>query len=360
MKRTRWARILPCVAAAACLFLLATSLPAAENPEKPAAGEAEREAAARAALKLQDVPGRIVYETFRDDNWELFSVKPDGSDPVNLTKTPRANELYPHVSPDGTKVCFVVNEMAEGASEPTVRNAYYMNLDGSGRTKVAASAREACWSPDGKRIAYLKDEFDRFVHEDFATKGIGIYDLATGWRTDHPNKDLFHLYNLCWSPDGNWFVATVHAGMGYKHAILAVEAAGTKVFDLEIPGCRPDFSPDGRKIAWGASDWDLYIGDLDLASAKPKVTHGRAVVRSAKPMKIYHVDWSPDGKYVAFSRGPERKSLGQAPEIIGIKARDWNIGVADSSGESVWLAITSDGNCNKEPDWAPVPQKGSQ
>jgi Tol biopolymer transport system component len=235
-----------------------------------------------------------------------------------------------------------------------------MNLDGSGRTKVADNGREACWSPDGKRIAYLKGEFDRFVYEDFATKGIGIYDLATGQRTDHPNKDLFHLYNLCWSPDGNWFVATVHAGMGYKHAILAVEAAGTKVFDLEIPGCRPDISPDGKKIAWGASDWDLYIGDLDLASAKPKVTHGRPVARSAKPMKIYHVDWSPDGKYVAFSRGPERKSLGQAPEIIGIKARDWNICVADSSGESVWLLVTSDGNCNKEPDWAPVPQKGGQ
>jgi len=315
-------------------------------------GEAGDQAAALKAA-LAAVPDRIVYETFRDGNWELFTVQADGSDPGNLTRTPKVNELYPHVSPNGTKVCFVADE---GEGDAMVRNVYWMNLDGTGRTLVARNAREPCWRGDGKAIAYLKGEFEKFCYLDYATKGLAVYDLASGAHAEHPNKDLFHLYNLCWTPDGKWFLATVHGGMGFDHAILAIEAAGPKVVNLHIPGCRPDVSPDGRRVAWGAEDYALRIGDLDFSGPEPKVVRSRDVVTSTKPMKIYHVDWSPDGRYVAFSRGPAEERLGLAPEIVGVKATGWNICVADASAKNRWTAITDDGLCDKEPDWAPAPK----
>jgi len=347
-------------AAAAVLVLASAGLRAAPHEEKSLEPTAEEIAAARAALKLSEIPYRIVYETFRDGNWELFSVKADGSDPVNLTKTPDVNELYPHVSPDGTKVCFVVDEYEKDAKDPKTRGAWLMNLDGTGRRKVADGIREACWKGDGTALALLPLEFEKFTYEDYSTKGVRFYDVATGRLTDHPNKDLFHLYNLCWSSDGKWFVATVHGGMGFKHSILAFEVDGMKVHDLKIPGCRPDLSPDGKKIAWGASDWDLFVGDFDVSGPVPVVKNRRAVVRSAEPVKVYHIDWSPDGKYVAFSRGPERKNLRGAPEMIGLRAEGWNICVADAEKTNVWVQITSDGNSNKEPDWAPVPKNGGK
>ena len=34
----------------------------------------------------------------------------DGSEQVNLTQTPKVHEHYPQVSPDGTKICFSVDE----------------------------------------------------------------------------------------------------------------------------------------------------------------------------------------------------------------------------------------------------------
>jgi TolB protein len=344
------------VTALTVALALGGQVPAGEAKKEPHAPPPPPSEAFSKTLK--DIPYRIVYETFRDGNWELFSVRADGSDPVNLTKTPKANELYPHVSPDGTKVCFVCDEFDEGAKDPRIRTAWYMNLDGTGRTKIGDGIREACWSGDSKTIAYLKCEFDRFTYEDYATKGVGFLNLATGRHADHVNKDLYHLYNLCWSADGNWFVATVHGGMGYKHSILAFEAKGTKVFDLKIPGCRPDLSPDGKRIAWGASDWDLFVGDFDTSGDAPKVTHSRAVVKSAEPIKIYHIDWSPDGRYVAYSRGPEGKNLKFAPEMIGVKAAGWNICVADADATNVWWEITTDGNCDKEPDWAPAKAGG--
>jgi Tol biopolymer transport system component len=307
--------------------------------------------AAELSEELKSVPYRIVYETWHDDNWELFIASADGSKQENLTRTPHINELYPHVSPDGTKVCFVCDE-GEGASK--IRNVYYMNMDGSGRTLVARNARQPCWKSDSTAIAYLKGELETFSYTDFATKGIFIYDLSTGRHAQHPNKDIYHLYNLCWSPDGKWFFATVHAGMGYRHTILAIEANGMKVFDLKIPGCRPDVSPDGKKIAWGPSDWALRVGDLDFTGPQPKVIHARDVVTSPEPMKVYHIDWSPDGRYVAYSRGPEKKQLGLIPEMVGVRAQGWDIYVADPTTTNRVLQITHDGNCNKEPDWAPV------
>lgn len=306
------------------------------------------------SAELKKIAHKIVFETYRDGNWELFVVDADGSNPVNLTRTPKIDELYPHASPDGTKVCFIADEGQEASK---VRSVYYVNVDGTGRTLVAKNARQPCWSGDGTAIAYLNGEFEKYTYSIIANKGLFVYDLATGSRRPHPNQEIRHLFNVCWSPDGKWFVATVHAGMGYKHALIAIEAEGMKVLDLGIPGCRPEFSPDGKRIAWTPSDWALRVGDIDLTGPKPKVTNQRDIVTSSKPTKVYHIDWSPDGRYVAFSRGPFEKRLGRAPENVGTPADGWDICVADATKTNRWVAITADGKSNKEPDWVLVEEK---
>ena len=303
--------------------------------------------------ELKQVPYRIVYETYRGGNWELFTVNADGSGAVNLTKTSDVDELYPHVSPDGSRICFVADETR---STGKVRSVYYMNLDGTGRTLVANNARQAFWNPDGTVIAYMKGASEKFTFSSIATKGLFFYDPATGKHRRHPNDELSHLFGICWSPCGKWIVTTVHGGMGYRHAILAIEADGKKVFNLGIPGCRPEVSPDGKRIAWTPSDWALRVADIDFTGPEPKVTGGRDVVTSAKPTKVYHIDWPPDGKFVVFTRGPAKKRLGQAPEGVGARAEGWNICVADVTQKNRWTAITTDGKCNKEPDWAPIPK----
>ena len=62
--------------------------------------------------------------------------------------------------------------------------------------------------------------------------------------------------------------------------------------------------------------------------------------------EVYHLDWSPDGKYIAFSFGPDGE------QNVGGMAPGWNICVAEvATGR--WKMITFDGNHNKEPDWVP-------
>jgi Tol biopolymer transport system component len=304
----------------------------------------------KAELNLKEISYNIVYETFRKtngkENWELYLINADGTNAVNLTNTPDADEMFPHASPDGTKLCCVVDEIVKNKK---VRNVYCMNIDGTDRMKVAENARQPCWSADGTKIAYLKGEFERYAPKIYATSGLFFYDIKTRQHREHPNKKLHHLFNICWSPDGEWFVATVHGGMGFKHAQLAIEANGMSVYDLTqygVTGCRPEFGPDGTRLTWGKTDWDLCVGKIDLTAAKPKVTDVRRIVACDKEHEVYHTDFSPDGKYIAFSYGPK------ANENVGGKAPGWNICVTDLAGHCV--QVTTDGHHNKEPDWVPI------
>lgn len=298
-------------------------------------------------LDLHEIPFRIAFESYREtegrNNWEICLIDADGSNLINLTKTPDINEFYPHASPDGGRICFVADEGEDRSSRS--RNIYVMNIDGTGRTRIAVNARQPCWSGDGRRIAYLKGEYSRYNSNSWSNRGLEIYDLATGRVSQHPDEDINSLFNLCWSPDGEWFIASSRRRSSSN---VAFRANNTTQMGLSIRGCRPDISPDGKQIAWGRTDYDLNIGTLDFDRRSDNVTDQKAVVACNRSYKVYHVDWSPDSNYLAFSYGSSRGS-----QAVGGKASGWNICICDlRTGK--WTQVTTDGKHCKEPDWIPV------
>ena len=102
--------------------------------------------------RLKSSPFKIAYETYTNDNWEIFVMNADGSNPVNLTHTPKEQEHYPLVSPDGTKICFSVDA---GEGRDTIRSLWVMDVDGSHRKRLVEQAREPFWNPDSKVIGFL-------------------------------------------------------------------------------------------------------------------------------------------------------------------------------------------------------------
>jgi len=338
-------------------LLLAVSVQAAGRPRPEHPAQIPRTPSPRSAIDLRNIPYKIVYETYRvtagRKNWELFITNADGSEKINLTKTPYLDEMYPHVSPDATRICFVVDQ---GTGRRKIRSVYYMNIDGSSLVRVARNARQPCWSPDGRYIAYLRGEYERYSTREYATSELMIYELESGRHYRHPNKTIHHMYAICWSPDSRWFLGVVHGGMEYSDAVLALEADGTRVFDLKrwgVVGCRPDFSPEGKRIAWGKTDWELCIADIDFSSGVPRVFNVREILGCLRSKKVYHVDFSPDGKYLAFSYGPTKGG-----QQVGGLAPGWDICIADMTG--TWVKVTTDGNHNKEPDWVPIPTPPSE
>jgi dipeptidyl aminopeptidase/acylaminoacyl peptidase len=315
--------------------------------------------------RLRALPFKIAWERYADDNSDIFVMDADGEGAKNLTQTPTQQEHYPQISPDGTKICFTVDS---GEDRDTVRSLWVMDIDGKNRRKIADHAREPFWAPDGKTIGYLPQEFPKFNVIDYYTKGMVFCDLESGRTEPHVNSAaLHHLYNPSYASNGKWIAATVHAGMGFDHAILLIEAHGKRIIDLKIPGCRPCLSPDGRHIAWGADDHELAIAPLDLDSPQPSVGAWSLHIED-EHNKIYHIDWSPDSRFVAFSRGPEGDgdlskpgTFQAACEIVGVYAKGWNLcavsarpyGILDlnQATDRDFVQLTSDGASNKEPAW---------
>jgi Tol biopolymer transport system component len=325
--------------------------------------------------RLKTEPSKIAYESYVGDHSDIFVINADGSNPVNLTHTPGEQHHYPQVSPDGTKICYNVDV---GEGRDAVRSVWLMNVDGSNPKKIADNAREPFWNPDGTVIGYLPQEYPKFEVIDYYTKGMMYYHLDTGKTEPHPNTDkLRHLYHPRFSPNGKWIVAVVHGGMGFSHTILLIEAHGSQIIDLKIPGCRPTISTDGQHVAWGSDDHEINTALLDTDAATPSVGKWQLRIKDAKN-KLYHITWSPDGRYVAFSRGPDGEgdltkfgTFQAACEIIGVYATNWNIYAAPADQDRVidlnqatpadFLQLTTSGTSNKEPAWfrPATPDKGS-
>src|SRR5215471_10396925 len=119
--------------------------------------------------QLKNSSFKIAHECYVDDNWEIFVMNADGSNPVNLTHTPKEHEHYPQISPDGAKICFSVDE---GEGRDAVRSLYVMDIDGKHQRKLVDHAREPFWSPDGKVLGFLPQEFPKFNVIDFYTSGM--------------------------------------------------------------------------------------------------------------------------------------------------------------------------------------------
>jgi TolB protein len=98
---------------------------------------------------------QIVYTSNETGNDEIYIMNADGTNPQRLTDRPDSNELFPSVSPDGTRVIF-------SSQVPAVNegNIWIMNIDGSDPrqlTSTAALNNIPAWCPAGDLIVWVSD-----------------------------------------------------------------------------------------------------------------------------------------------------------------------------------------------------------
>ena len=74
--------------------------------------------------------GKVAFASNRDGNWDIWTMNPDGSDPVNLTKD-AAHDLHPAWSPTGEQILFV--SFREEGKESSL---YLMDAEGNNIRKV--------------------------------------------------------------------------------------------------------------------------------------------------------------------------------------------------------------------------------
>lgn len=195
---------------------------------------------------------RIAFVSDRDGDPDIWVMNSDGSDLVNITNDD-AQDHSPAWSPDGAWIAFA------SVRDSLYWELYVMRPDGSDVQRLTwwedASDLSPAWSPDGTRLA-------------FASKRDGNWEIYTMDRdgsnlmrlTDHPADDT----NPAWSPDGGR-IAFASTRDGYAEIYVIPIVGGEAINISNAPFSSehgPTWSPDGGRIAFYSDrdgEWDIYV-----------------------------------------------------------------------------------------------------
>ncbi|MDX2036357.1 MAG: LpqB family beta-propeller domain-containing protein [Isosphaeraceae bacterium] len=214
---------------------------------------------------------------------------PEDPAPVRLTHD-GLPKLRPAWSPDGKRLAFARQE--EGGSR--IRQ-YVREADGSLRrlTKRGEPEYDAVFAPDGKSLMIVTVKLS-------GTQG--NLDLSTvsaeGGETTAIDVDggkLAHQEWPAWSPDGSRIAfSSTHEGNQEIYTSKPDGSDRVRVTRSTGIDAHPCWTPDGKRILFATDRW----GGLEIASAEPDGTN---VVRLTKsPGLDDYPAVSPDGKRVAF------------------------------------------------------------
>ena len=112
------------------------------------------------------------------ENWrktEIFVRDANGKNRVNLTQNPNARSTHVSWSPDGSRIAYTASPKPLLMHAP--HNIHLMNADGTNKVMLTKEDRWAyewapCWSPDSKKIAFVKQTPDGF-HDIFTINADG-------------------------------------------------------------------------------------------------------------------------------------------------------------------------------------------
>jgi len=286
-----------------CFLVCAVALMLAAGCGRPAGTAANGPRDPRAVELAKEVHnlGWIVYgaRTEKGD-WDLFMMRPDGSDRRDITNTPDYNEAAARFSPDGGKLLY--RRLAKGQTVDGNRyglqgELVIANADGS-NPQVFGKEGEypwASWGPDGAQFACL------------APSGIFFVDIATHKvvRT-LDRKGIFQ--QLSWSPDGKSLAGV--ANVGEVWTIVRMDAATGELNPVhEYQNCTPHWFPDSRRLLFsyrpsgqenennGAGWSQLMMADADGKNV--------GLVYGEDGVHIYGNIISPDARYALFTRSVE-------------------------------------------------------
>jgi Tol biopolymer transport system component len=258
--------------------------------------------------------GAIVFETYIGGGGEErgrgsgIQIAPVGADRSQITPlTTDPGDSDPQASPDGRRVVFVRSSDPESFSSETPTTIYLIGTDGSGLHPLTDGLHtdgEPAFSTLGDRVYFTRLLSNGVVHI-FSVRlnGGGLLQVTSG------GADEFHPRASARSGLLTFERRVVGPHSVRYHHVFVSRANGSRPRDLtpnlsnRVMATDPEFSPDGRRIAYSTVD--------RLLSVRTNGTGRRLLVPPRKGSSMTFADptYAPDGRSLIFSIGPSRSSL---------------------------------------------------
>lgn len=275
------------------------------------------------AAPVRPGEGTIVFQSRVNGVWQLHSL--DLASGVRSRLAPsEADDVHPNVSPDGAWIAF-------GSMRSGTAAIWRVRRDGGGAERLsnAGECYDPCWTADGSGVLYGSRRGGR--------EHIYSLDLATHrerpltggfWRDILPSA----------SPDGA-AVAFARNKLGWDVYRMDSDGANVRALTGKGGNCRPDWSPDGRRIAYVS---DVADGKGDVWTMAPDGGDKRRIT-PGNDSYDYNPTWSPDSRWIVYET------------TTGSKRNRWSLAVIPAQGGTP-LRLSPQGADDRLPDWAPEPK----
>ncbi len=237
----------------------------------------------------------IDVEKDRRDS-DVWMISWDGADRVRLTSLPDSSESMPRWSPDGRYLAFIATR---GDEEEKKKGGQVWLLDRRGGeaqklTDIKGSVSEYAWSPDGKRLLLVVDDFDPKSDP----------EKMDGWKRKTKPPIVIDRYHF--KQDREGYLESLHSH-------LQLFDVGARKAEILTSGNYDEksasWSPDGRLIAFVSNhekdpdrvdNRDVFVVEAK-AGAEPRKLTTFPGPDGGRP------SWSPDSQSIAYLQGDEPK-----------------------------------------------------
>lgn len=270
----------------------------------------------------------IAFASDRDGRSRIWLKQLSTAGEAPLTDGPDGS---PRFSPDGSTILFARSE-----GERSVL--YRMAVVGGEPRRLVENANEGDWSPDGKRLVFL-----RWIPNNGGTF-VGLADSDGTQPRDLARIEALPLIHPRWSPDSRTVGMVEAANGGATRSIYLVAAENGKAAKIS-PARNHGWL---TSLAWTGSDTVVY-GEADSAVAAVTGSSAHVVRQNIRTQKWETLLWTPSSGQILDVVSPGRVVF----DVNSVRENLREVPLSLRAGESQRRWLTRGSSGDRQPTYSP-------